>query len=60
MRSQDNETKHQVRAFLSWGNPSAPPYQSNEDRHNTLMRVRTTPNDQRTTKTDRQNQEYKN
>ena len=60
MRSQDTETEHQVRAFLSWGNPSAPPYQSNEDRHNTLMRVRITPNDQRTIKTNRQNQEYKN
>ena len=25
MRSQDNEIEHQVRAFSSWGNPSAPP-----------------------------------
>ena len=50
MRSRDTETEHQVRAFSSWGNPSAPPYQSNEDRHNTLMRVRITPNDQRTIK----------
>ena len=55
MRSQDTETEHQVRAFLSWGNPSAPRYH----RHNTLMRVPITPNDQRTIKTDRQNQEYK-
>lgn len=60
MRSQDTETEHQVRAFSSWGNPSAPPYQSNEDRYNTIMRVRITPNDQRTIKTGRQNQEYKN
>ena len=35
MRSQDSEIEHQVRAFSSWGNPSAPPYQSNEDRHST-------------------------
>ena len=46
MRSQDTEIEHQVRAFSSWGKPSAPPYQSNEDGHNTLMRVRITPNDQ--------------
>ena len=32
----------------------------NEDRHNTLMSVRITPNDQRTIKSDRQNQEYTN
>ena len=60
MRSQDTETEHQVRAFSSWGNPSAPPYKSNENRHNTLMRVQISPNDQRTIKTNRQNQEYKN
>ena len=46
MRSQDSETEHQVHAFSSWGNPSAPLYQSNEDRHNTLMKVQITPNDQ--------------
>ena len=50
MRSPDTEIEHQVRPFSSWGNPTAPPYQSNEDRNNTLMRVCISPNHQRTIK----------
>lgn len=38
---------------------SAPPYQTNEEKHNTLMRIRIETNDQRILNSDRQNQNYK-
>ena len=59
MRYENENTEVQVRAFSSWGNPSAPPYQTNEERVNTLMRIRIEENDQRILKSDRQNQRFK-
>lgn len=59
MRYENENAEVKVHAISSWGNPSAPPYQTNEEKHNTLMRIRIATNDQRILKTDRQNQNYK-